>query len=104
MRLTVLSPFTDIYDSRRKYAIGDKIDIEDSERVRSLLGRGLVSMSDSIAESKTVNIYQSLSKMKPEVELCTDVEVLKRALADEEKQESPRKGVISLLNERIGQL
>lgn len=103
MKLTVLRTFHDKYNNRIIYSPGDMIDFEDQERIDSLLERGLAEIVPDVVVFNAVNINQSATKIKDEVDACTDIEELENAL-NKEKADKNRSGVIKMLNERIKEI
>lgn len=93
-----------MYNSRIIYKPGQMVDFDDMVRVQSLLDRGLAEVIQSAEVISAVNINQSAAKIKDEVLACSDLDVLKNALEEEQNSEKPRKGVIQVINERISEL
>lgn len=104
MKVTVIQKFYDIYYPSIIYQVGQEIEGFDSDRINDLVKKGVIKIEDMEKSSATVNIYQSAQHIKKEVAECSDIVELKRVLEDERKQEKPRKGVLSMITDRIEEL
>lgn len=107
MEVLVLERFMDKYDHRVYYSPGDVINIDDMDRVKDLVTRKPKPLVKLISEEVVVdslNLDQSVAKIKEEILTISDISVLNKTLEKELSDEKPRKGVISAINDRIEQL
>lgn len=107
MKVTVLVRFKDKFKAGVYYNPGDLIDIEDSERLEDLINRKPEPLVELVKEAEvinTVDLNQSVIKIKELVAELKDISILRNALNEESNTEKPRKGVIQAINERIAEL
>lgn len=107
MKVTVLVRFKDKYKPGVYYNPGDLIEIEDSERLEDLINRKPEALVELVQEAEvinTVDLNQSVIKIKELIAELKDVSILRNSLLKEKDSEKPRKGVIQAIEDRISEL